>query len=290
MRAIAEFVMRGRYQAMGVSLISASLPPPFSWLSPMVINLVILRKGIGEGALTLLAGSLPLVAVLVLYQNINPLVGLVGTACLALVLRLTVSLEFTLVIAVVASIIGSLIFEFTAIDVINNRAVDYLTMLRNFKAGSDSAAGMILPTVQETRDSVSGFFAMGLAFSMIAFLGMARWWQSLLYNPGGFGQEFRVLRLSPQFSGVLVLALLLLGLAASTGIWGFLRWWPLLVLPLLLASAGFVHWFVAEKKLSGIWLIGFYLVLIVMSHLVAVLALFDSWLDLRKRMRFDRGV
>jgi len=286
MRVVAEYVMRGRYQAIGVSLLSASLPPPISWLSSAVVSLVILRKGVGEGALALLAGCLPLLVLFFYQADINPLVALFGTACLAGVLRTTVSWEVTLAAAVVISIAGSLIFEVTSADLTVRLASEYLNILENIKASAEPSAGLVLPSPADAQNIVLGLFSVGFALSMMVFLGLARWWQSLLYNPGGFGREFKALRLSPQISGLLVL-----GLVGALGFGGFFRWANLFALPLLLAAAGFVHWFVAERNLSRSWLVSFYLLVVFMyqlvSPLLATLALLDSWFDLRKRLRLD---
>lgn len=59
MKALAEFAMRSRVHAIGVSAVSAALPPPFFCLSAGVASLVMLRKGPVEGALVTLWAVLP---------------------------------------------------------------------------------------------------------------------------------------------------------------------------------------------------------------------------------------
>jgi hypothetical protein len=108
MRALAEFVMRGRSQAIGVSLVGAMFPP-LHWLCSAVVSLVVLRKGMGEGALVLMWACLPMMAYVFLYQDITSIFALLGTVGLAYILRVTVSWEYTLVAAVFISIIGALL-------------------------------------------------------------------------------------------------------------------------------------------------------------------------------------
>ena len=49
MRALAEYVMRGRREALLVSTMAVVLPM-FFWLGAAVVGLVTLRKGVREGA------------------------------------------------------------------------------------------------------------------------------------------------------------------------------------------------------------------------------------------------
>ena len=292
MRALAEFVMRGRLQAIGVCLIGASLPP-IHWLCTTVVSLVVLRKGLSEGVFVLLWACLPLAIFFYLYGDLTPFIALFGTVCLAYILRVTASWEITLAAAVVVAALGSLIFQLTAADLIAqlvDRYLDFLVevQMQSNKANELATAG-ILPTHQEASNILFGYIVMGFGFSVVAFLILARWWQSLLYNPGGFGKEFQSLRLSPTMGTVLVVSLLL-----CFGLGEHLRWGRILTLPLLLAGIGFVHWIVAEKELSRSWLYGFYLMMVLMIQLmtpiIAMVALIDSWVDLRKKLRSDREV
>ncbi len=292
MRAIAEFVMRGRPQAIGVCLVSAALPP-IHWLCTAVVSLVVLRKGIGEGAFILMWACLPLSVFFVLYGDVTPLIALFGTVALAYILRTTVSWEMTLGAAVVISVIGSLIFEITAADLIAQLVDSYLNFLTEIQSQAtdsrDISSAVAIPTHAEARSILFGYIAMGFAVSMVAFLILARWWQSLLYNPGGFGQEFHELRLSPTLGVVLVL-----GLLGCLSVEGLMRWANLLTVPLVLAGIGFVHWIVADRKLSRSWLVSFYMLMIfmfqVITPLLALLALIDSWFNLRRQIKSDREV
>jgi hypothetical protein len=89
MRALAEYVMRGRREATLVSTMAVVLPM-FFWLGAAVVGLVTLRKGVREGAFVMLWALLP-AAVVAYFGEIMPVAALLGITVVAGVLRLTVS-------------------------------------------------------------------------------------------------------------------------------------------------------------------------------------------------------
>ena len=60
-----------------------------------------------------------------------------------------------------------------------------------------------------------------------------------------------------------------------------------LVLPLIISGVALVHGVAALKKLPGMWLVTFYLVLMLpyMMQFLVLLALIDSWYDFRSRLQ-----
>jgi hypothetical protein len=223
--------------------------------------------------------SLPLAAWYGINNDSSALLVLLGTFGLAWILRVTVSWEATLAAAVLVAAASSLVFEIASAQVMTMIVDWYLEVLSQMEQRL---------TPEQAKQVLTGFFALGQAFAMILALVVARWWQSLLYNPGGFAKEFHLLRVSPKLSVailVLMIAFFVMGNPALS------RWIPLLTVPLILPAIGFVHWFVSEKKLSTSWLVSFYLLLVLMVQLVypvlVSLALLDSWTDFRKRFRTD---
>ena len=286
MRALAEFVMRGRLQAIAVC-VGLALLPLGHWLSAAVVCLVLLRKGVSEGLVLLLLASIPLIGLYISTGDPGPLMGLMGMACLASILRSTESWALVLGAVVVVAGTSSLIFELLVAEDLTRLVEWYLKLTAD---GSAQQADSV--ELQEvTRQVIMGLFAMGQAYAMIGFLVLARSWQSQLYNPGGLQSEFHQLRIPAPLAAGLV-ALLMVCVVMGTP--QALRWIPLLTVPLVMAAIGLVHWLVAMKGLSGHWLGGFYIVLIIMyqlvSPLLASLALMDSWFELRKKFRSDREV
>lgn len=238
--------------------------------------------------------ALPMIAMLVMFQDVSSMMLLLATVAMAYVLRTTVSWELTLAIALVLAVVNALLIELFSPQVINGFVDALQTFLNDLQAEAVKQKQITEAEVQafsrtQLHNMWFGFMASGYAIGTILFLVLARWWQSELYNPGGFGQEFKALRLSPVFAGGLAAAVVLvfvLGIEA--------RWYLVCLVPLIVAASGFVHWFVAEKNLNGGWLVSFYLMFVLLNQLAlpmaATLALFDSWFDLRNKIRSDREV
>jgi hypothetical protein len=112
---------------------------------------------------------------------------------------------------------------------------------------------------------------------------LGRWWQALLFNPGGFRPEFHQLRLGRPLA---LLALALFGAAVLSG-------WPVLsnlvlVLGTLYSVQGIAvaHALVFKLRLSPAWLLLLYLFLVpLLSQLVMALGIADAWADFRTRAR-----
>lgn len=297
MRFIAEFAMRGRLQAIGVCLFGVLFPMMY-WLTNATVSLVVLRKGTKDGLLILLWSCLPIIVLMFAYEDPIPMVILMGillgTTLLASVLRQTQSWEATLAVAVLVAGFGTFVFEFGASTLMSEIVDQYLRFLSDFKqqmagdkVGVQNAVLTVTPA--EAHELLFGSIALFFAYSMVLFLILGRWWQSELYNQGGFGLEFQNLRLSHGFSIALVIGLIL-----TFGLDNLVRWIYLLTMPLFMAAIGFIHWIVNKKKLSSSWLTSFYLMMIFIFQLLApvliAVALMDSWFDLRKRIKFDREV
>jgi lipoprotein signal peptidase len=276
--------MRGRTQAIGVSVVAALLPF-LQWLSTATVSLVVLRHGLAEGALVLMWASLPMFGMYWLIGDITPVIMLFGTVAMAYTLRATASWEMTLLATVVLASLGNLLFEFISagvVDEVVNAYRDFMLDVQSRAETPEQAKALVVPTFEVARPLLLGYFAMGYAISMLLFLLLARWWQSLLYNPGGFQQEFQGIRLSPIVAAGLVV--LVLGCFSITEM---NRWVLVLTVPLIIAGLAFVHWFIKEKQFSSNWLVGFYFLALLLQlfPVLAFLALMDSWFDLRNKIR-----
>jgi hypothetical protein len=139
---------------------------------------------------------------------------------------------------------------------------------------------------------ITGALALNqMLFSVISLI-LGRWWQALLYNPGGFQQEFHQLRLSPQLAVLFTVLFMAIGAqGGSFGIWGLI-----LVMPILLAGIALVHWLVSAKQWSKQLLVIFYIVLLLsivssllIVQILVIAAIADSFLDLRSRLISNSG-
>ncbi len=285
MKAVAEFVMRGRRQAIGLAMFAAVIPF-LQWLATAIVALVLLRHGPKEGMLVLLWAILPMLLLFYVGGDMTPAIMLVGTVAMAYVLRATASWELTLLTSVGVAVVGVLLIELTAAAVLDELVRLYREFLLEMQAqtAQNESGAVPIPEVDVIRSLLVGVLTMGYAISMTGFLILGRWWQSLLYNPGGFQQEFHQIRLSPMVAGVLVLAVLL-----SFSFEPLNRMVQVLTVPLLIAGFALMHWTVKAKQLSTSWLVGFYLLafLLQLYPVLVFLALLDSWFDLRKKIHID---
>jgi len=120
---------------------------------------------------------------------------------------------------------------------------------------------------------------------------LARWWQSELYNPGGFGDEFRQLVIPRMVSPIAaVVAVFALTQVSSGGVHGL----PsdlLVVLVVLFAFQGLalLHHRVHKLGLAKGWLVGFYVLLILAPHRVGLILAFMGIADTMADVRRIRG-
>lgn len=280
MRVLAEYAMRGRSQALAVSIVGAALPL-LSWVSASIVSLVILRKGLYEGMLVLAGVSVPTLALVWITHDTTPVIALLGTVVLAYILRVTISWGYTLAIAILLGLISGWVFELTTTEIMAKLLELYLEMNTQIDAQAISEDQRELIATR----TLIGLFAAGQMCFMIGFLMLARWWQSVLYNPGAFRREFHNLRLPRELSLVLMVLVFLFLLVGNPY---FTGWVPVLTIPLVIGGIALAHYTLAEWKLNVNWLRLFYVFMLIFMQfvypLLMILALADSWLDLRKKI------
>lgn len=133
---------------------------------------------------------------------------------------------------------------------------------------------------------VAGMLGAANGLLSVVCLLLARWWQAALYNPGGFGVEFRALYYPPAAA-----AAMLLGALALVGMGLEYRPWAVIVtLPLMFAGLGLLHAWVRRRGRGRGLLVGFYLAWMLFDLVklaVVGVALADSWLRWRQRWGDD---
>jgi uncharacterized protein YybS (DUF2232 family) len=140
---------------------------------------------------------------------------------------------------------------------------------------------------------MSGILATGSFLHLVSSLFIARWWQSMLYHPGGFKKEFHQLRLHRLvgLAGLLLLLLILLPVQELPQM--VKNFGTLLVALYFIQGLAVVHGLVEISEAASTWLVLLYLLLIVlmpqMVMLLAALGLTDIWVDLRARLRHKRS-
>ena len=278
MRALAEFIMRGRPQACLVALVGVIVP----LIGPASVGLVTLRKGSFEGALVALWATLPFFVSYFAGQSspflaVMSIIALVNMLLVANVLRATASWSVALVadvvVAVGLAIVAGVVFQ-------NDLSLLMSDLTEIFATASQQ---MEQEFVLPPPSSILAWVAWMTALSALLGLVVARWWQALLFNPGGFQDEFQGIRLEAKV-GVGCLLLVILGF---TVLGDFQFWLQLASIPLIVCGLSILHYTVKVKKAGGHWLVLIYLGLMlgpVMSGLLVALGATDSVLNLRARL------
>ncbi|HEK1009027.1 MULTISPECIES: hypothetical protein [unclassified Pseudomonas] len=274
MRALADFIMRGRVQATLVVVVSAVLPLLF-WLSAAAGSLVLLRRGFKDASTVIAFGLVPAVAIWA-FGDPSTLLVLLGTLGLAALLRAGHSWSRVLLSSVVLGLVYSLILDAVLRETFAVLAKALSEALPQVEGKPVIPGELIGPVL------VASTAVMLQLFSVLALM-LARYWQAALYNPGGFGREFRALKLPRAVMLALVAAMVLgpfigpqfIVLASASS------------LVLVLAGIALMHGLVAQGRLAGFWLVGMYVTLPLIMQLIypllVVLAIVDSLIDFRGR-------
>lgn len=284
MRALADFIMRGRVQATLVVAGSAALPLLF-WLSAAAGCLVLLRRG--SDALSVLGiGLLSALASWHFLKDPTTLLVLIGACSLALILRAGHTWNRVLLCSVAVGLLCAVSLGTVFSSIIESLAQTFKDVLPLAMGGvyetfsADQKAFVTAMTAPLMIISI----ASSLQIFSVLCLMLGRYWQASLYNPGGFGREFRAVRFPKS------VALSLLAVMCVAPFFGLhaLILLPLCSVPLIFAGLALVHGLVAQKRLASFWLVGMYVTLFPFMHLLGpllvVLAIVDSLIDFRGRM------
>ena len=280
MRALAELIMRGRAQACGVALFGWLLP----LVSPATVGLVSLRKDSSEGLIVTLWAILPWLALymageLSILIVLIPLAVLLVVTAIANLLRSSASWQWSLLAAVLISATVAVGLGAVASTDINRavvQAAEFIAQV-NAQAGSDELS--FIPD----RAFVLGLIAWLVGSTAVCGLFLSRWWQALLFNPGGFQEEFHGFRLDRTIALILIVFVI-----AGVGLpLEYRPWVELVSLPLLIAGLALVHSSVKLMGMGGHWLGLMYFGLFFIAPVGALLVglgLLDSILNLRSRL------
>ena len=272
--------MRGRLQALLI-IVAGAGSLLFCWISAAALALVTLRKGAGYGASLFMWALLPAGTLLYAYGDSGPMTLLVGTMALALVLRSTVSLSLSILAGVgVGILIGLVLIAFSA-----ESLSQLVAFFGEFLGGLEeqlSKEGQTVVLPRPEAGQIAGMLGAATAMVSILCLLLARYWQAALYNPGGFGTEFRALRYSMMVSAALA--------AVAIALWSFgeqYRSWAMIcLLPLTFAGLALIHARVDALGQSKMWLTWFYIIWLLFDPVKFMLVLFviaDSRINFRQR-------
>lgn len=278
MRALAEFIMRGRLQAALVALFGSLVP----LVSPAAISLVTLSKGLSEGALVMLWALLPLLITFYYVSDLSPMITLSSIAGLIVVLaasellRLSASWSRTLIFVLIVSGLAAKVLDVLFTEQANALELIVANLFSQVQQEQENA---FVPG----RTFLLGVIGYVIALTSVVCLVLGRWWQATLSNPGGFQLEFHQLRFDPMSAAALFVGVAACYFAPHE----YSSWAGLLGLPLLLGGIALVHYAVAFYQLGGHWLAIFYVGLFMVGPLSLVLVglgLLDSIMNIRSRL------
>jgi len=289
---LATYILRGQKEAVFVTAITALLSLiffPLSYISAATVGLVTLHVGAKQG-LAIAAISAAVMAVLGYF-----LVGsyLPAMAYLLLLwlplwwiasrLRRDRNLSLSLLLSAAFGVLMIAGFYLVLDDPTAWwRGVLDESFRIIFQDVKEINTAELNQMVEQIANLMTGMMAVAFLIHLLGSLFLARWWQAALHNPGGFGREFREVRLGRVVAGItagLLIASFLMGGAVLTDL--------LLMIGLLFMLQGIalVHGLVYNLKAHQGWLIGQYILLTVaMPQTVMTLALaglVDNWFNFR---------
>ena len=294
MRAIAKFALRSPALASISAAAYAVLAlffAPFMIVSGAIVGLSTLRFGAGPGWRVLgVATGVAGIAYLLLSQEFRALLILIAAWVPVLivgqVLRTTEHQGSALAVGASFAALYASVVRLAVPDVNGH----WLARLQALGDAVREQGGTFFEL--EEISMVAGVIheatiVVVCLYWMCAVL-LARWWQAELFNPGGFGVEFRQLVIprlvSPLAAIIAVFALIQL---AGDGLHGLPRD-LLVVLVVLFAFQGLalLHHRVHQIGMARGWLVGFYILLMFMPHRIGLILGFigiaDTFIDSRR--------
>ena len=285
--------MQAMLVASSLAVLSLLLPP-ISIVSSAAVALVTLRRGGSEGLYVLVCACLSSAVLgFFLFNNIQvallfALVLWLPVWLISIVLREGKHLSTAVEIAVLLGILG-IIACYLYLD---EPAQLWFVMLNNMAqpilaGGTDVPVEEIKQSIQLFAQFMTGGVAAGTVYGLLFGLFMARWWQSALYNPGGFRAEFLSLKVHPPMA---IASIFIVAIAwMMSGIVAEICWNITILFVVLYTFVGtaILHASFSEMKLKRFMVPFLYITLVLVPHVIALIVLVgivDVWLDLRSKI------
>ena len=288
--------MRGRMQSVMVASTLALISllfPPVSIISSATVALVTLRRGTSEGFWVLLCSSAAAAILGMLlfggyqFALFYGLVLWLPVWVIAIVLREARHLSLAVEMAVLIGVLG-VVFFYLFMD---EPATLWQVMLERMigpmlKMHAEVSAVNIEQSLEVLAHYMTGILAAASIYGLLFGLFLGRWWQAMLYNPGGFKQEYLALKAHSALT-LASIGIIAVGWLGS-GIVSEIAWNIALLLFALYAliGAAVLHRVFAAMKAGRFWVPMLYVTLLMIPHAmlpVALVGLSDAWLNLRNK-------
>ncbi|WP_086930344.1 hypothetical protein [Agarilytica rhodophyticola] len=289
MRLLAEFIMRGRLEAIVVALIGSWFPV----VPQATIALVTLRKGWQEGLIIAVATTLP--AFFGVYSgNVDAILFLatigVFVVCygISLVLRWCVIWPAALAATVALACLIAILIRADVFNLAPDFSGSFMDLAANLALENDATDSVSVVSQQDiSAVKATGILACLIGVSAIFGLLVGRWWQAILYNPGGFQTEFHALRLNTPIALSSALALVYCLMRGDE----YVYWTGLFGMPLFFAGLGLAHYAIAKSNMGPSSVVVMYVAIILflpLSIILMLAGLTDTWLDYRQKIQFKQ--
>jgi hypothetical protein len=282
--------------------------PVVGVLGILFAALVTLRKGIADGAVMTVAATLPYIFSFMMASHdpsTLPLVlwTAVGVAVASNVLTwvfaamLYRQMTFSGIMQV-AALVGVLIISVIHLaypdvaDWWSMQLTSYYTQAASAMSdvlakGANLPSDAQLESIKVTKNYASGLIVSAVLLNAILQVVVARWWQAALFAPGTLRRELHNIRLSPLAGALSILSMVFFYLGNSV-VWDMM---PILAILFTCAGLSVFHYFLGlmQSPTRWFWIAMLYVTLIfampISMIFVAMVALLDIWLDLRRKLR-----
>jgi hypothetical protein len=268
-----------------------------TYISSAALALVTLRQGLNAGLIILVGSSAIFGAFTYFFTSLGQVptalfgfVTLLGMVwVLAAVLRYTLSLAKTLQVAGGFGFIFVLIVYATTDPAPMWQQVTMQFFAPVLEQADEQSRSVLEEQIVEASKYLTGLFAAGIILNCAICLFLGRWWQALLYNPGGFQQEFHNLRLHNAFAifTAVVGGISFLPAGVVSAIAG--EFFSVALLLFYVQALAVAHASVHMRKMSVGWLVGIYILSPILLKLFGVVGLIDTWANIRGKVRKSIG-
>jgi hypothetical protein len=297
-KGIANFAMQGRWSAAlataALSLL-AIIVPPLSYLASGVIVLTTLRMGPKEGLLVVVASLAVFTGFAVLLLgNFVISVGLLLSGLLPIYL-VTLVLGFTrsLSLSVLASAGLGLLVVLVMHLVVSEPALWWQQMLQPFvemlqqQPGWQASQQQTAAVLASIASLMTGFIGAGITLNALFGLFIGRSWQSKLYNPGGFADEFVNLQLGKPAAllTVALIAISLLPIKSSLPV--LVDCLPVMLVIFVIQGLAIVHRRLRQRQKTKLVVVAYVVLAVLMfimpplAIVLAMIGVLEQWRNFR---------
>lgn len=297
MRAFGNYILSSRFHAIAaVSLLSV-----FSfYISSIVVALIAMRRG-GQYGLQVIIGSVVIVSVVlsIIYQiQFQDILFIslrtwIPVWCCAMMLRTS---ESQAVMVMTGGVFGGvfILLMYLLIDDVPGWWHSWFNNLFDTIISGDltSEAAARIDKFKEDMaliaPMINPIIVTFLVIRLITTVLIARWWQSMLFNPGGFRTEFYGMRLPTVLFYITLVGILILMFDKEARLLPVRDLLWLMMAMYIFQGLSSVHRIVNDRKLSSTWLVLMYVLLLFpytlpfMIVFTSCLGMADAWVKNKK--------